>query len=175
MLRTTRQPRLRLQNEEDNVDDNDTTSSGIPRGFNPLNYDAAVSSRGAGTSSSSTPYSSVQNVISLRQTRMQQVMAELLNAASVDATKADKINNEGKQQPTLLQTVLEENRDFLLEPLDDEDAVQDPNDSIYIGCASREERYHAFEQTMAERIQRARDPTAKRVLTALRDFVLACE
>jgi len=125
-------------------------------GFNPLNYNAAVNR---------PPSTSASTVISLRQIRMQQITSEMLNSLHP--------SNES-QQTQLLRTILEKHRDFLLEPLEDADAVQD-TDSIYLSCRTRAERYRAFDQSMTQRLATARDPSVRQVLTALKDFVLACE
>ena len=156
-----------VQNDDNNNNNNDTdsgatitsssssSSSSLPSGFNPLNYNAAAGNR---------PLANSNNIISLRQTQMQQVMGQLLTAVSSSSSSSSSV-----------RAVLEEHRDFLLEPLDDEQAVQD-NDSIYQHCTTRAERYRAFATTMEERIARTRDASpAKQVLVALRDYVLACE
>lgn len=116
--------------------------------FNPFDY-----KKEGGNSA----YSFSANQISLRKTRMQELVNELLNV--VDDPKA-------------MQTLLEEQVDFLLEPLDDDRAVLDP-DSIYSSNMTREERYAAYEASMSERLETARNPSVQKVLTALKDFVLS--
>lgn len=143
------------ENDLASTDDGNNNSNNAFAGFNPLNYNAAVN----------RPPTSASTVISLRQLRMQQINSEMLN--SLDPS------NES-QQNQLLRTILEKHRDFLLEPLEDADAVQD-TDSIYLSCRTRAERYRAFEQSLSQRLATARDPSVRQVLTALKDFVLACE
>mmetsp|Transcript_8952 Transcript_8952/g.10706 ORF Transcript_8952/g.10706 Transcript_8952/m.10706 type:complete len:90 (+) Transcript_8952:337-606(+) len=67
-----------------------------------------------------------------------------------------------------------EHEDFLLEPLEDDDAVLD-EDSIYTPGMTRDERYETYRKSMEGRLQQARDPTAKKVLIALMEFTLSYE
>lgn len=101
--------------------------------------------------------------ISLRQSEMQRIVNELLNAIAVQ---------EQMSASNMVKSILEENAEFLLEPLEDDQAVLEP-DSICTSSMSREERYQAYEISMEERISKARKPATKDVLTALRDFVLS--
>lgn len=95
----------------DTDDDNDDDGFSLPKSssspissqleagtFNPLKYRA----------SSGKPFSSSTSQVSLRSFRMTQVTTDLLN--SIDDEKA-------------IRTILEDNEDFLLEPLEEEDAV----------------------------------------------------
>lgn len=88
---------------------------------------------------------------------MQLIVNELLNV----------VNDE-----TETQHILQEHADFLMEPLEDNGAVLDP-DSIYTSDMSRSERYDAYELSMEERLSSARNPAVKTVLRALKDFVLS--
>jgi len=90
---------------------------------------------------------------------MQELTNELLNCA-----------NDSSQ----MQEILNSYQDFLLEPLDDDDAVLDP-DSIYTADMSRAERYQAYRGSMEERVRSARNPTVRTVLEAMKDFVLSFE
>jgi hypothetical protein len=116
-------------------------------GFNPFQYQA----RG------NRAYSMSGTQISLRKTGMQQLIAALLQAP-----------------PENIQDILESHKDFLLEPLEDMDAVLDP-DSIYRGDMIRSQRYQAYRESMQERLAKARDPKAQKVLQAMMDFVLSFE
>ena len=118
--------------------------------FNPLDY-KKNSRQGTGA------FQFSGNQISLRKTRMQQVVNELLNVV-------------GQEDET--RAVLQEAAGFLLEPLEDKDAVLDP-DSIYTSSMTRTERYQAYEGSMEERVASANNPAVKQVLTSLRDFVLS--
>ena len=89
---------------------------------------------------------------------MQQVVNELLNVVD--------------QPPEFTRAILEQNTEFLLEPLEDNQAVLDP-DSIYTSGMTRNERYDTYEKSMQERLDSAKKPSVKKVLTALKDFVLS--
>jgi hypothetical protein len=116
-------------------------------GFNPFQYQ----SRG------NRAYSMSGTQISLRKTGMQQLIATLLQAPTEN-----------------IQDILENHKDFLLEPLEDMDAVLDP-DSIYRGDMTRSQRYQSYRESMHERVDKARDPKAHEVLEAMMDFVLRFE
>jgi hypothetical protein len=118
--------------------------------FNPFDYKKNLDN-------SNSAYNFSANQISLRKTGMQELVNELLNVCDDAAA---------------MQSLLEEQADFLLEPLDDDRAVLDP-DSIYRSNMTREERYQAYETSMAERLVTARNPAVKKVLTTLKDFVLS--
>merc|ERR1712008_574921 len=91
-------------------DDKEQPKDGMDlQSFNPLNYQA---------SNNKNPYI---NQISMRKTRMQEMTGELLNAVG-DESMTNEILNRFKK--------------FLLEPLDVQDAVLEP-DSIYIPQMSR--------------------------------------
>ena len=163
--------RQRIRNEsfnlfsipDDTKDDGDTSSSLFPQSsssseddtpFNPFDYKA----RG----STSMGYSGTQ--ISIRKTTMQRLTSELLNCGTADTPE-----NQQRRQD-----VLAEYQDFLLEPLEDDDAVLDP-DSIYTPGMTRAQRYEAYKASMDERVGSARNPQARIVLSAMRDFVLSFE
>jgi hypothetical protein len=115
--------------------------------FNPFDYSAT-------RSISSTNYSGT--MISLRKTTMTELLNELLNMDSVEG----------------MQPILENYKDFLLEPLEDMDAVLDP-DSIYSSTMNREARYQAYQRSMEERISQAQYHKVMTVLTAMKDYVLS--
>jgi hypothetical protein len=135
----------------------DDAASFTAGSFNPFNYDAAKSR--SSSSFANNQNSNTKNVVSLRKTRMQQMTNAMLNAAPDN---------------TQLLAILAANKDFLLEPLEDENAVQEA-DSIYLLCNARAERYRAFEQSMADRLAKAKDPAVRQVLTSIMDFVMHCE
>jgi hypothetical protein len=115
--------------------------------FNPFDYSAS-------RSMSSINYSGT--LISLRKTTMTELLNELLNMDTV----------------TSMQPILENYKDFLLEPLEDMDAVLDP-DSIYTSTMNREARYLSYQKSMQERIGQANNNKVKVVLTAMKDYVLS--
>ena len=116
--------------------------------FNPFDYKKETDNSGMNFSA---------NQISLRKTRMQEIVNELLNVV-------------GDSDRT--RSILEENTDFLLDPLDDDQAVLDP-DSIYTSTMSRDERYQAYEISMTERLATARNSSVKMGLSSLKDYVLS--
>jgi hypothetical protein len=129
--------------------------------FNPFAYDASsvTGSKPLKSPWRSNERSTTNNIISLRSTRMKQITDEMLNSLP----DRDKILN-----------ILQSNKDFILEPLEDAMAVQDV-DSIYIHCTSRTERYRVFEQSMMDRLNSVRNESVRQVLTALKGFVLSHE
>jgi hypothetical protein len=193
--------RARAGGGEDDDDDTTAASSpfvaagagtpgGLPPNFNPFDY-----RRGPGYGNQpvaspsplpSPPPAAGQGFgtsrVSLRRMRMQELTSRLLQAAeesaaragsSVAASLAAKEKEEGDEA---MLAILEESRDFLLEPLEEGDeAVDDDPGSIYRGIATRSGRYGAYRDRMQERIRGARNPGARRVLRALLDFVLSHE
>jgi len=127
-------------------DDDDDNPPLFPAGFNPLQYNASVNNRATAPSST---------VLSLRQTQMKQVMADLLLHVN---------------DPVALQSILNKHVDFLLEPILDGDCCV--QDGIYRNCRTTAERFAAFDAQLEQRLERARDASVQTVLTALREFVL---
>ena len=123
--------------------------------FNPLNYNRAT----AGSGAKSSTYASERQVISLRKTTMTELVSELLNT---DAS------------PQTMEPILKEYQEFLLEPLEDLEAVLEP-DSIYRSDMTREQRYQAYREEMEERVEKSRSKQGKQVLMAMKDFVLSFE
>jgi hypothetical protein len=117
--------------------------------FNPFQYQAR----------SSAALGMTGTQISLRKTGMQQLVGELLSVY-------------GNEDETM--RVLEKYKEFLLEPLDDLEAVLDP-ESIYNNIDTREARFEAYRTSMEERIATAKDAKAKKVLTAMMEYVLQYE
>ena len=132
------------KNESDNMTD-----------FNPFNYNRAATSGSNGEKI--TTYAAERQVISLRKTTMNDLVGELLST-------------DGSQEA--MQLILKKYQQFLLEPLDDMDAVLEP-DSIYRGDMKREQRYQAYRASMEERIEKARNKQGRKVLTAMKEFVLS--
>lgn len=97
--------------------------------------------------------------ISPRQMRMKELTTDLLARLSDDEA---------------VSKLLQSNDDFLLEQLNNLDAVLEP-DSVYTPNMNREERFQKYRQVMDDRIEGARAPAAKKALGALREFVLSRE
>jgi hypothetical protein len=159
-------------------DDKDRTDEGSYDGYNPFTRQYQSSSSPSSSSpsavSSGSRRPSSNNVISLRKTRMQDLTRQLLDAlgeVSVDRRGSDK--NKDNNEDALRQ-ILDDHRDFLLEPLEDQDAVLDP-DSIYKPNMTRLERYDVYRSSMDQRIGASRSGQACAVLTAMRDYVLEFE
>ena len=70
--------------------------------------------------------------------------------------------------PPAMQGLLEDFRDFLLEPLEDEDGVTHPNQS-------RAERFASYRANLNGRIEQSKHPSVRTILEAMRDFVMECE
>jgi hypothetical protein len=98
-------------------------------------------------------------LVSPRSMRMKELTTDLLACISDDESVS-----------RLLQT----NEEFLLEQLNNIDAVLEP-DSVFTPSMSRSERYEQYRRVMEERIRNARVPAAKNVLKALMDFVSSKE
>lgn len=126
----------------------DQNNVDLKSNFNPFEY-----SKNTGKSNAS--YS--MNQFSLRKVRMQEIVNKLLDSSD---------------QPETMQSILQQNKEFLLEPLEDDDAVLEP-DSIYRAGMGRNERYQTYEESMKERMEKARNEAAKNVLSALMEFVIA--
>eukprot|EP00980_Cylindrotheca_fusiformis_P021124 scaffold8114_cov126-Cylindrotheca_fusiformis.AAC.10 len=118
--------------------------------FNPLSYKVSKTK-------SAHSYAGTQ--ISLRKTKMQELTNELMNAVGEEAR---------------IQEVLMNYKSFLLEPLEDPDAVMDA-DSIYTPQMSRTERFQAYRSSMDERLQNSRNVQVRSILQSMRDFVLSYE
>mmetsp|Transcript_21834 Transcript_21834/g.33336 ORF Transcript_21834/g.33336 Transcript_21834/m.33336 type:complete len:202 (+) Transcript_21834:104-709(+) len=92
---------------------------------------------------------------SIRQVLMSQIMSELLEASG-DVER--------------MELILLKNKDFLLEILENDNAAMDLDSVIKPGMA-RSQRYEVYMESMTDRIDRARDPTVKKVLTTMMQFV----
>jgi hypothetical protein len=137
-----------------------TESELTPGSFNPFKYDAKLGLSASGKPSAVRREQSDNNIVSLRRTQMQALTNSMLNAVPF-------------AKETLL-LILQENKEFLLEPLENDFAVQE-NDSIYLSCANRNERYRAFADSMESRLLKVRDPSVRLVLQTMKDFVLEFE
>ena len=102
------------------------------------------------------------NVFSMRKIQMEEILTQLLNCPKDD-------DNDEK-----IRSILEEHQEFLLEPLDQDDAVLEP-DSIYTADMDRSQRYNAYREQMQQRIQKARRPEARRILESIMSFILSFE
>lgn len=109
-------------------------------------------------SSSSKKGAAAATTISLRQLQMKEITSNLLALAGGDS----------KDQ---IKKLLEENREFLLEPLEESSAVLEA-DSIYKPNMDRSERYNVYRQSMEERIEKANIASVRQVLISLKDYVL---
>jgi hypothetical protein len=138
-----------------------TTSTGITSDTRTTFIAASTS---ATTTTSSSPWKSNTNTnnynrISLRSITMKQIMNEMINTVP----DYDKVRD-----------ILQRNKDFLLEILEDDWAVPDDNhNNIYQNCTNRMERYEAFQRNMNERILMAQNPSVQQILKIYTDFILS--
>ena len=151
--------------------DNDTTTSSSSddnefQGFNPFTPGAKIPTKGSGFGilSDADRKQPINNQtpggqISPRQMKMKELTTELLLNISDDE---------------LVSKLLLTHEEFLLEQLNNVDAVLEP-DSVLTPDMTREERFRQYEKVMNERIDGARAPVAKKALGVLRDFVLSRE
>ena len=132
----------------------DPSADGNWSNFNPFQQAASTSSSAqsasmGGISTSGTP-------LSLRTMRMKSITGDLY---------------QYNKFPSKMEEILRNNADFLVEQLVDEEAVLDV-DSVYTADMGLDERREKYAAVMEERITGARREEVKRVLVALRDFVL---
>lgn len=129
-----------------------SVSSQLDQGkFNPFDYQQnKKSSRSVG---------SAPPRVDLRSLRMSSLTNDLLNSLG------DEIE---------MRSILEENRDFLLDPLEVEDSMASSG-SIYTPGMSRAERYRVYRKSVDERLESSKNEKAKAVLMAMRDFVVEFE
>jgi len=132
----------------------DPSSGGDWSDFNPFQQAASASSSAqstamAGVSTAGTP-------LSLRTMRMKSITGDLYQYNNV---------------PSKMAEILRSNADFLVEQLVDQEAVLDV-DSVYTADMDLAERRGKYAAVMEERINGARSGEVKKVLVALRDFVL---
>ena len=79
----------------------------------------------------------------------------------------ENINDDEK-----IQELLEKARSLLLEPLDNDNAALDP-ESIYSPGMTRAQRYLKYRLTMEARISSASRADLKKMLQAMKDYVLS--
>lgn len=120
----------------------------LPEGFNPFQRRPSQSN--------SSPLTSP--IINPRKSRMTVITSELMRQSDVET----------------MQDILQENKDFLLEPLENNDAFLDA-DSIYASSMTRDERYSAYRNSMQDRLSKSKSPQARMVLTAMMEFILSYE
>jgi hypothetical protein len=150
----------------------DASADDLPANFNPFNYQRSPNSN------PQQAYNPTSR-ISLRKTRMQEITNQLLQAASSASSSSSSTPGRspdgGDGASRMMRSILDENRDFLLEPLESDDAVLDPDSVLYQGGAPirlpRSERYKLYLNELQERIDRARNGASRQVLQALHDFV----
>jgi hypothetical protein len=99
------------------------------------------------------------NQILIRKTHMLELTQELMRNITDDAK---------------MQEIIENSRDFLLDPLENEFAVVDP-DSIYEPGMTRAARYSRYRETMNDRIRNATNGSVKKMLQMMKDYVLNFE
>ena len=159
--------RLHGTPSKDSEDDDDRESNGagpLP-GFNPWNPTSSSSASSSANLYQRAVQSSQQGTprISIRQTQMQQVLSELLQAQS---------SSSATLESSRLQSILELHASFLLAPFTSTTFLDDDPNSIYTLCTTMAERYKCFQTTMKQRIQEARNPAVRTVLQALLEFVV---
>ena len=125
-------------------------SSPIQEGFNPLTYQKGDKKANMNSATK----------LDIRSMRMSSLTGDLLNAIG-DATATRKL--------------LEENRDFLLEPLEVPDSLAASASDIYTPNMTRSERYRAYRENVEARLANSKNGQARAVLTAMKDFVLEFE
>jgi hypothetical protein len=129
-------------------------------GFNPFQPGSKMQTKSSGIFIGSSPNKDTPGGrISPRQMKMKQLTTELLASIS---------------DPEAVSQLLQSNEGFLLEQLNNIDAVLEP-DSVFHPSMSRKERFERYRQVMDERIESARVPAARNVLTLLKEFVLSNE
>ena len=141
-------------------DDGANSNSNEFGGFNPFRPGSKVPTKGgfgilSDDERRQPPPTTPGGRISPRQMRMKELTTDLLARLSDDES---------------VSRLLRSNEEFLLEQLNNLDAVLEP-DSVFSPDMSREERFERYRQVMEERIENARAPAAKKALGALQDFV----
>lgn len=146
-----------FNSQEDDQDDDSPLSvplskpsSSLEEGtFNPFDYQ-----RGTKRAGSTPPR------VDLRSMRMSSLTGDLLDSLGDNVA---------------MRTILEDNRDFLLEPLEVADSLAASGSTIYTPNMTRSERYQAYKRSVEERLKSSKSPKAKAVLTAMKDYVLEFE
>ncbi|GKY91258.1 hypothetical protein MPSEU_000098400 [Mayamaea pseudoterrestris] len=153
------------------VEDNDDDSVNWIRqnNFNPFDYQAA---RAGGSTFLGTSTTSTRQPISYRKMQMQQVFSELLDAAG--SLKTNSNGDADNDEEDILQTILQDNGEVVLAPLDTDDAYLDADSVIRPGMA-RTERYKVYLASLETRIGTAKSRQVKTVLEAIRNFVKRAE
>jgi hypothetical protein len=132
---------------------NDTGEEDSWEGFNPFEKKK--------TKTPLNPLIGSNNNISLRQLRMKELMNKLLQNVSLE---------DDNDNANILGSILDQNRELLLEPLNEDEAVMD-EDSIYEPGMSREERFDRYDQVMEQRIEKSMNKSVTRILSVMRDYV----
>ena len=131
-------------------------------GFNPL------ARTGAGSVSSAGGLH-VQQLLSMRKIHMQELTQEIMREINNKNNNSDDDNSDAR-----ILARLENAREFLLEPLESQDSVMDP-DSIFDPGMSRSERFTRYRTVMTERIGLAKNQSLKKLLQSMMDYVLQFE
>lgn len=150
-----------LFNSKDKDEDDDDDVPSVPLStpcsqleegtFNPFDYQKGTKSNRS--ASITAPR------VDIRSLRMSYITGDLLNSLGDDAE---------------MLTILEDNRDFLLEPLEVPDSLA-ASGSIYTPDMTRSERYQAYRKSVEDRLKGSNNKKAKTVLTAMKDYVLEFE
>eukprot|EP00591_Stephanopyxis_turris_P003232 CAMPEP_0195510354 /NCGR_PEP_ID=MMETSP0794_2-20130614/3022_1 /TAXON_ID=515487 /ORGANISM="Stephanopyxis turris, Strain CCMP 815" /LENGTH=190 /DNA_ID=CAMNT_0040637761 /DNA_START=55 /DNA_END=627 /DNA_ORIENTATION=+ len=93
--------------------------------------------------------------ISIRQMKMKSVMSDLLR----------------DDDPLVIREILEQNEDFLMDQINDLNAVLEP-ESIYHPDMDKQQRFDRYETVMKERVSAASNGRVRNILKAMLDFVL---
>jgi len=100
-------------------------------------------------------------------------MQELTNELFLNISTDDDDDADTKaKNAQVLNRILSKNTNLLLEPLEEDDAVGMDEDSIYDAGMTRDERFGRYELVMRERERKAVNKSVKRVLEAMREFVM---
>jgi len=127
----------------------------LPSNFNPFQQ-AASTTTSSSQSTTTAGISTAGTPLSLRTMKMKTITGELY---------------QYNTSPTKMRDILDQNVDFLVEQLVDADAVLDVG-SVYTADMELDVRRERYAEVMEGRIGDARSGEVKRVLVALRDFVL---
>eukprot|EP00522_Entomoneis_paludosa_P004702 CAMPEP_0172472292 /NCGR_PEP_ID=MMETSP1065-20121228/68262_1 /TAXON_ID=265537 /ORGANISM="Amphiprora paludosa, Strain CCMP125" /LENGTH=220 /DNA_ID=CAMNT_0013230423 /DNA_START=158 /DNA_END=820 /DNA_ORIENTATION=+ len=138
-----------------------SSSSSLPPNFNPLAPVSSSNSNSNSNSPATTTTARASTVISLRQLQKQEMMQQLLSAISESPPPSHQV-----------QDILEQYHDLLMAPFVDPDFCDDDPDTIYTpDMKTPQEKWHAYQDTMSQRIAQARNESVQRLLQAMLDYV----
>lgn len=95
----------------------------------------------------------------MRKVHMQELTQDIMRNINDDAS---------------ILAILENAREFLLEPFESENAVLDP-DSIFEPGMSRPEKFERYRSIMNKRIDDAKNQSLKKLLQSMMDYVVQFE